>query len=263
VDRAPDAEVLAPGGRCAPGIETALAGGQPLLRLADAIGGDERFARRQLGERRLGRRDPRGPNQLLGHRQRFVVRAPPDRHLDAEDLGSPFVPPHDLGAIRPEGLARLAKVVGGALVGAAHQVDLRKRVEDGAGGLAKLNGTAQVERAREDLLGPLEIAELHEDLAKRRQRDRQSVPRTERLVNGDAALGKRERLIVMMAEERDVRLIVDDAGEHIVGLNGHREPLALSKGGRRFVAPARLREQHGGQRMHQRQVAPVAGGVQR
>ena len=79
----------------------------------------------------------------------------------------------------------------------------------------------------------------------------------------DAALGERERLVVLMPHQRDVRLVVHDAGEHVVGLNGHREPFALTQGGRGFVVAARLREQHGRQRVHEREMAAIAGGVQR
>ena len=41
------------------------------------------------------------------------------------------------------------------------------------------------------------------------------------------------------------------------------KPLALSQRRGRFVVPARLREEDRGQRMHEREVTPVAGGVQR
>ena len=81
----------------------------------------------------------------------------------------------------------------------------------------------------QDLLGALEIAELHEDLSERGQRDGQAVAGAERLVQRDAALGERQRLIVAMAHQRDVRLVVDDAREDVVGGNRHRQTLALTQ----------------------------------
>lgn len=79
----------------------------------------------------------------------------------------------------------------------------------------------------------------------------------------DAALRKRERLIVAVAHQRHVGLVVHDAGEDIVCGNGHGEPLALSKSRRRFVDTSRLRQQHGGERVHEREMTPIAGRVQR
>ena len=142
-------------------------------------------------------------------------------------------------------------------------MNLRERVEHGAGRLVELDRAAHLERAREDLLGALEIAKLHEDLAERRQRDGEAVAGAERLMQRDAALGERERLIVPMPHQRDVRLVVHDAGEHVVGVNGHREPFALPQRGRGFVVAARLREQHRRQRVDEREMAAIAGGVQR
>ncbi len=52
-------------------------------------------------------------------------------------------------------------------------------------------------------------------------------------------------------------------GEHVVGLDGHREPFALSKRRGGFVAAAGLREEHGRERVHEREMAAIAGGVQR
>ena len=42
-----------------------------------------------------------------------------------------------------------------------------------------------------------------------------------------------------------------------------RQPLGLPQRGHRLVEPAFLRERDAGQRVHQREVAPIAGGVQR
>jgi hypothetical protein len=66
--------------------------------------------------------------------------------------------------------------IAGAFVRAAHQVNLRERVEHGAGRLVELHRAADFERLGQDLLGPLEIAQLHEDLSQRRERDGQAMP---------------------------------------------------------------------------------------
>jgi hypothetical protein len=70
------------------------------------------------------------------------------------------------------------------------------------------------------------------------------VSRSERLVKRHAALRQRQRLIVVVTHERHVCLVVHDPGEHVVGMNGHRQPLALAQGRRRFVATSGLCEQH-------------------
>lgn len=49
-----------------------------------------------------------------------------------------------------------------------------------------------------------------------------------------------------MLHQRDVRLVVHDAGEHVVCRNRHREPLTLAKRRDRLFASACLREQHRG-----------------
>ena len=106
-------------------------------------------------------------------------------------------------------------------------MDLRKRVEDRAGRLMELDRAPHLEASRQDLFGTLEVAKLHEDLTERGERHCQAVPRCERLVQRDAPLGQRERLLVLVPHQRDVRLIVHDAREHIVGLDGHGQAFTL------------------------------------
>ena len=66
-----------------------------------------------------------------------------------------------------------------------------------------------------------------------------------------------------MPHQRHVRLVVHDPREHVVGGNRHRQTLALPQRGGRFVDAAGLREQHGRQRVDEREVTSIAGGVQR
>jgi hypothetical protein len=82
-------------------------------------------------------------------------------------------------------------------------------------------------------------------------------------VQRDATLCKRERLIMTMTHQRHVRLVVDDAGEHVVGGNRHRETFTLPQTCRRFVNAAGLREEDRGQRVHEREVSSIACGVER
>ena len=74
----------------------------------------------------------------------------------------------------------------------------------------------------------------------------------------DASLGERERLLVLVPHERDVRLVVHDPREHIVCLDRHRETLALPESRRSFFTAARLREKDRGQRMDEGEVAAIA-----
>jgi len=157
----------------------------------------------------------------------------------------------------------VTEVFAGALVRSAHQVNLRQRVEDGAGGFVELDRAAHFERPRQDLLRAFEIAQLHEDLPERRERDREPVAGRECLVQGDAALGECQRLLVLMAHERHVRLVVHDSGKHVVGLDGHRQPLALAERGTGFLAAAGLCEQHGGEGVHQREMTAIPRSVER
>ncbi len=157
----------------------------------------------------------------------------------------------------------MPQVFAGALVGAAHQVNLRKGVEDRAGRLVELDRAPHLEASRQDVFGALEVAELDEDLAERGERHRKAMARGQRLVQRDASLGKRERLLVLMPHQRDVRLVVHDAREHVVTLDGHGEAFTLRQRRGRFLAAPGLCEQHRRQRMDEREMPAVAGRVQR
>ena len=142
-------------------------------------------------------------------------------------------------------------------------MNLRERVEDCAGRLVELDRTSHFERARQRFFGALQVAELHEDLSERRERDGEPMAGSERFVERDAALGQRQRLVEPMSHQGHVGLVVHDPGEHVVGLDCHREAFALTQGGRGLVVSARLGQQDRRERMHERQMATVACGVQR
>ena len=107
------------------------------------------------------------------------------------------------------------------------------------------------------------MAEAHADLAERRERSRQAGALADAFVQGHGALGQRQRLLVAMADQRDVGLIAIHHREDIVGLNGGGQAFGLPQRRRGFVVAARLREHRGRQRVHLREVAAIAGGVQR
>ena len=258
-----DAEELAPVGRRRLRIEPRLARLEAMLGIVDAARRDHRFAGGEVGLDGVGRRHAGRLRQRVGHRHGLVVRASSDGELHAKNFERPLEPAHGLRAERTVRVAGLTQILTGTLVRAAHQVNLRQRVEDRAGRLVELNRAAHFERAREDLLGAFEIAKLHVDLSERGQRDGQAVPRPERLVQRDAALGERQRLIVAMAHQRHVRLVVNDAREDVVGGDGHRQTLGLSQSGRGFVHTSRLRQQDRRQRVDEREMTSIAGRVQR
>ena len=124
-------------------------------------------------------------------------------------------------------------------------------------------GRGDLERAVERLLGTREVTQPHADLAQRRQRDTHAVRRAGLLLQGDAALGQRQGLLVTVLHERHVGLVAAHGRHHIVGARGRREALGLPEGGHALVVPAVLRQHDAGHRMHLRQGPAVARRVQR
>jgi hypothetical protein len=113
------------------------------------------------------------------------------------------------------------------------------------------------------LLGAFEIAKLHVDLAKRGEGDGETMTGAERFMQCHAAFRKRERLIVPMTHQRNVRLVVHDSREHVVGRDRHRETFTLPETRRRFIDATGLREQHGGQRVNECEMPSIARGMKR
>src|SRR5205814_4875152 len=99
------------------------------------------------------------------------------RETRAEHAHRPLVPLARLPSVRAVGCARAREELARRVVAAADQVNLRERVEDGAGRLVKLNRAADLERAVQRVLGAAEIAEAHADLPERRERDGEAVAR--------------------------------------------------------------------------------------
>ena len=83
------------------------------------------------------------------------------------------------------------------------------------------------------------------------------------LLQSDAALGERQRLLVPVLHQGHVGLVAAHRRQDVARLDHDGEPLGLAQRGHRLVEPSFLRERDARQRVHHREVTPVAGGVQR
>ena len=226
-----------------------------IVRGGQRFGGDQRRLQRVDG-RRAGLQD------LVGERHRFFERPAPEREPRAEHADRPLVPAARLPPVGAVRVAGARQKLAGRFVAAAYEVNLRQRVEHGAGRLVKLNRAADLERPVERLFGARQIAEAHANLPERAERDRESVARAVLLVQRHAALGERERLLVPVLQHHDARLIAADGGEHVVGMHDRRKPLGLTERGHRFVVASELGERDARQRMDERQMATISRGVE-
>ena len=161
-----------------------------------------------------------------------------------------------------KGVARLGKRVGTRVIVAANQVDLREAVEDRAGRLVIEQRCPHGQRGIERLGGARQLSEPDRNLSQRAKGDGQAVPRRILLMQRDGAFGQRQRVLVAMADHRDVGLVAARDRHHVVGLHGLGEPFGLPHGHQRFVVPPLLGQAAARQRVHQRQVALVADRVQ-
>ena len=180
----------------------------------------------------------------------------------AEKAHGPFVPLTRLASVGAVGFAGAGEVVAGRVVAAADQLDLGERVEHGAGRFVKLNRAANVERAMQCVRSARQIAEPDADLAECPQRHGESVTRPVRLVQRHASLGQRERLLVAVLEHHDVCLIAAHRRHHVVGPDQRGQTLRVAQRRHRLFGAAELRQRDAGEGMDERQVAPIAGGVQ-
>src|SRR5262249_29357750 len=112
-------------------------------------------------------------------------------------------------------------------------------------------------------LGAPHPAEPDADLPERGERNAETVRRAGFLLQLDAALGERQRLVVPVLNRRDVRWVAAGGRGGAAGRGGGGEPLGLAEGGHRFVEPPLLRERDAAQRVHQRQAALITRRVQR
>ncbi len=119
--------------------------------------------------------------------------------------------------------------------------------------------SARLQRA----FGPGQVAGPHADLPERRQRHREEVDRPRLLVQLHGALGQRQRLVVPVADQRDVGLVAAHQCQHVVGAGSRGEVLGLPQRGHRFVGASGLGGHDRQQRVALREAPAVARGVQR
>src|SRR5581483_1684449 len=100
------------------------------------------------------------------------------REPRAEDADRPLVPLARLAAVGAVRVAGAPEKIARRVVAAADEMNLRERVEHGAGRLVKLNRTPDVERAVQRILRARQIAEADADLSERRERDGKAVARS-------------------------------------------------------------------------------------
>ena len=146
---------------------------------------------------------------------------------------------------------------------AAHEMDLRQRVEDGAGRLVEEHPAPDVERPMKHIVRARQRAKADADLSQCRERHREAVAGRILLVQRDTAFGQRQRLFVAMANHRHVRLVPADDRDDVVGADRRGDTLGLTQRRQRFVVAALLRQRAAVQRVHQRERPLVANGVQR
>ena len=82
-------------------------------------------------------------------------------------------------------------------------------------------------------------------------------------VERHAPFGEGERLLVPMLEHHDVRLVPAHRRQHIIGVHERGKALGVPERRHRLFVASDLREGDAGKRVYEREVAPVARGVQR
>ena len=261
MQQAAQPQVLTPGGGRRFRIDLFRGRAKLLLGRTELVRGHQRFGGDQ---HRLQRVEGRcaGFDNVVGQTCGLVHGAAAQRETRGEHADRPFVPPARLPPVRAVGFAGAFKVLGGGVVSPADQVNLRQRVEDRSGRFVKLNRTADFQRPMQRFFGAREIAEPHANLSHRRQRHRQSVAGAVRFVQGNAAFGERARLLVAMLQEQHVRLVAADSRDDVVGMNGRCQPFGVAQRRHRLVVATLLSERDARQRVHQREVPPIARGKQ-
>ncbi len=214
VDPSAQSQELSPDAADPGGLQPGCQRPQQVLGLVLPAGDEERLDGDEIRLRRIAGRNVLGPGNFVGDLQRGGGIATPERDSRLEDTDGPLIPAAGLRAVLAVGFARALQAATGFLVVASNQVNLRKGVEDRARRLAhELHRAAHVQRPVEGLLGARQVPEPHADLAERRQRDAQPVRRAGLLLQLDAALGERHRLIVAVLHHRHVRLVAADDGD--------------------------------------------------
>ena len=141
-----------------PRIEPRLDGAQAPARFFRPPRRQQRLAGGQVGLDGVGRRNVGGAAQLVGERHGFFVGAAARGDLHLEHLHRPFVPARRLRTVGAVGLAGLPQILAGAVVVAAHQVDLGQGVEHRTRRLVVFDRAPDLQRAVQRVLGLVEVA---------------------------------------------------------------------------------------------------------
>jgi hypothetical protein len=161
------------------------------------------------------------------------------------------------------GIGGVGERVGGPLVVAAHQGDLRQGVVDGTSDLGRAGGRRDGQRAVQRLVGGVEASELDVDLAQSRQRLGQPVRLPDLVVERHRPLGQRDRLVVAAPELRHGGLVHVSEREDVLGAERRRQPFGVAQRRGGVVVASLLGEHHPRHRVHLGQVPAIAGGVER
>ena len=263
IETAAQAEEFAPGATHGGRADSPADGVQTSLGFLYEIRGEESLDGDELGLEHVSRRRIDGLGDIggKGYGRPGLGAAQRDARLQHEQR--PLIPAGGLGSILAVGVARLRQTPVSLFMLASYHVDLRQRIEDRASRLAhELQGAPHVEGAIERLFGAVQVAEPDTDLAERGERDAEPVRRAAVLLQLDAAFRQRQRLLVPMLHQRDVGLVATDRRQHVPRLDEHGQPLSLRERRHRLFEASLLRESHAGERVHHRQVPPVADGME-
>ena len=257
------AQKLTPGAGHGAGVDALGHARKPGFGFLATVRGQQGLGCDQIGLNGFCRRRPLGRRDLIRQPQRFIDGAAARCKFRFEHADRPFIPFAGLRAVSTVRFAGLAQIIAGRFVSAAHQRDLCERVEHRARNLMELSRTPHLQRAVQHLFGALELSDVNENLPQRGQTEGQAAAGTNLFLQRGASFGQRERVLVTMLNQGDVCLVVADDAEHVVGLRGRGEPFGLSKRCACFFDASALCQHGPRQRVHEGQIAAVAGGMQR
>ena len=191
---------------------------EALLGFVERPAAEQRLDRDQLALQGFGRRRGGRLRDFVGDGQRRVGRAAADREPRRDHANRPLVPAAGLPAVGAVGFGRALQILGRVLVVAAHQRHLRQRVVDARRwsrgsarrcALRARDGAPCSARARLPMRTQIwpSVASATASAG--------SGPRSSCSVDG--AFGQRQRLVVAVPDQRDVRLVDADDREHVVG----------------------------------------------
>ena len=251
-----------PGARSQASVQACISPREPVGRIVIAVEGEQRLGGNQVRLQDVSGGRAGHARDFLGLPEAVLEVSPAQREAREQEPDRPLVPATRLPAEAAVHIRRLSEVLLGAVPGASHQVNLGERIEDGAGRLVELERAPDGQRAVQDVLGEFEVSLAHADLPERGQRDGKAVRGPGRFMEGHGAVGQRAGLFELVAHQRDDCLVAAHQREHVIGLRERREVFGLAEGAGGLLVAAALGEDRPRQRVDQREVASLAGGMQ-